>query len=292
MASENIFTLGKGFIASHLPYPRIIERLDPTPSCIEKILDTYKPDVLVNCIGFCGSPNVDECEVKRDKTSTTNTVLPILLATECVKRGIRLVHIGSGCIFFGASPNQKIKRVPDGFGGTFPIVEEDFGWKETDFPNPQSYYSRTKYACDLALDGMPGVSILRIRMPLSSKNSPRNLINKLSGYSSIIDVPNSMTLCDDLVRCVAWGIEKEISGVWNVVNPGKLTAAEIMREFQKYRPDHKFEIISEEQLSKLVSAKRSNCLLDGSKLKNAGFEMTNAKTGLERTMKEFFTLYI
>jgi len=290
--TKNVFTLGRGFIASHLPYPRIIERIEPTPACMEKILDTYRPDVLVNCVGFCGAPNVDQCEIEKEKTNLTNTVIPSLLAAECVKRGIRLIQIGSGCIFYGASPNQKL--VPNNSGSQRLWMEEDTGWKETDFPNPQSYYSRSKAACDLVLDGMPGVSILRIRMPVSSKNSPRNLINKLAGYSKVIDVQNSMTMCDDLARCVVWGIEKEVEGIWNVVNPGTLTATDVMREFQKYRPEHKFEVIPEDELysSHLVSAKRSNCLLDGSKLKNAGFEMSPAKEGLDRVMREYFTVYV
>jgi dTDP-4-dehydrorhamnose reductase len=291
--TKNVFTLGRGFIASHIPYPRIIERLDPTPACMGKVLDTYKPDVLVNCVGFCGAPNVDQCEVEKEKTNLTNTVIPLLLAAECVKRGIQLIQIGSGCIFYGASPNQNLDWVPNGLGDVL-WENKDTGWKETDFPNPQSYYSRSKAACDLGLDGMFGVSILRIRMPVSSKNSPRNLINKLAGYSKVIDVPNSMTMCDDLARCVAWGVEKEISGIWNVVNPGTITAAGVMKEFQKYRPEHKFEVISEDELytSNLCAAKRSNCVLDGSKLKEVGFEMTPAKEGLERVMREYFTLYV
>lgn len=277
---KKVLVVGNGFVASHLPsdYNRTDWRVYPAGFNIENLLITYKPDVLINAIGFCGSPNIDQCEVEKVKTNEANTLIPIMLANECEKQSVQLVHIGSGCVFCGENP------------GSFSEMGEYFdsgGWKETDFANPASYYARTKYATDLVLEQISCACILRIRMPISSKNHPRNLINKLRGYKQIIDIPNSMTFMSDLVRCIAWVIEKEVRGIYNVVNPEPTSAKAIMEAYQSLIPEHQFEVISEKQLDALTKAKRSNCILNGAKLKEAGFHMTPTRTALELCMQDY-----
>lgn len=283
-----IITIGNGFVASHLPYEISKFRLTPSILEIQHFLNTDKPDVVINAIGFCGRPNVDQCEIKRTETYEANVIIPLMLAEQCQKQDIHLIHIGSGCIYFGRSPNTIVdptwKRRP--IIGDPPTVEG--GWKEDDFANPQSYYSKTKYACDLALAEMPNVTTLRIRMPISEKDTPRNLINKLRGYKEVIDIPNSVTFMSDLVRCIRdFATIYQPSGVFHVVNPQPLTAARIMQEFQKHVPNHKFEIIGERRLQDLVVAKRSNCILSGEKLLKEGFRMTPTEDELKYCMSHY-----
>jgi len=266
-----IMTLGNGFVANHLPYPKITERVFNDEKSINQLLDKYQPEVLVNCIGRTGSPNVDWCESNKTETYIANTIIPLMLAHQCEKKNIRLVHIGSGCIFFGTSPNLNL-------GG------EDLGWNEENFANPKSYYSSTKYSCDLLLNNLPHVTILRIRMPFSSQNSSRNLITKLIGYQQVINEPNSMTFMEDLVRAVDWAIQKDLSGIYHVTNPGTFSAAQIMREYKKYVSEHSFKAIDEDQLDKLTLAKRSNCILDCRKILNTGFKMMPIKQALQICM--------
>lgn len=287
--------VGNGFIAEHLPYHKIEGRIDFSSKQIENMLDIEKPDALINCIGKCGVPTVDWCEANKEITAATNAALPILLAEACAKKSIHMIQIGSGCIYFGESPNivneMEIGRAhgkTDMSSFQPPIaIKKDLGWKETDFPNPQSYYSKTKAACDYVLGEMKNVATLRIRMPVSNKNNPRNLINKLRGYKQVIDIPNSMTFLDDLVRCIDWTIKTSQTGIFHVANPQSATATQIMREFQKHVPSHQFMIITEEQLDKLTIAKRSNCVLDTNKLQNAGFYMTPTQEALGQCMTEY-----
>lgn len=278
----NVLTFGNGFVANHLSYSILSERVTPDSKHIARILDAHKPDVVINCIGKTGRPNVDWCESHKEETAAANIAIPILLAEECAKRSIYMIQIGSGCIFFGESPNKEPVKKYDIIIGEPPM--KDSGWKEDDFANPKSYYSKTKYACDLALGTMNNVATLRIRMPISDQNNPRNLLNKLKGYSHIIDIPNSVTFMDDLVRCVDWLIDTKHTGIFHVTNPDPLTAAEIMRVYQQYMPSHKFEIISEKELSMLTKAARSNCILSTNKLSELGFNMTPSKIALEHCM--------
>jgi len=271
-----VLTLGSGFVADHLPYDKITERLSLSYGHIISVIESYKPDVVVNCLGKTGRPNVDWCEANKEETASGNVTLPLLISEACHDLGIHMIQIGSGCIYFGPSPYK---------GHTSYAV--DPGWKETDFANPASFYSKTKYACDLMLAPMPHVTTLRIRMPVSDKDVPRNLINKLRGYKQVIDIPNSMTLMSDLTRCIDWAATNRPGGIYHVANPQPLTAARIMQEYQKYVPEHQFEIITESQLDQMTVAKRSNCILNTDKLRSAGFKMSDTEEALERTMAEY-----
>lgn len=281
-----VFTLGAGFVAGHLPYKKINERVELNWKRINDLLHVYRPDVLINCLGKTGRPNVDWCETNKEETSLGNTALPIMLAEACAKRGIRLIQLGSGCIYFGSSPNKTYVDVDRG-NSSLGIISEDTGWKEDDFANPDSYYSKTKYACDLVLGQMDHVTTLRLRMPISEKDNPRNLINKLRGYKQVINIPNSMTFMTDLARCIEWSIKEGTSGIFHVTNPQPLTAARIMKEFQKYVPEHKFKNMTGQQLDDATVAKRSNCLLSTEKLNQAGFTMTNSEEALKQCMANY-----
>jgi 3,5-epimerase/4-reductase len=283
-----ILTIGSGFIADHLPYKIMSERLAVDAKQISAILDYYKPEAIVNCIGKTGRPNIDWCESHKVETSVANVAIPLLLAEACEKRSIHMVQVGSGCIYSGSSPSAMEHYQMNCFGGNgHQKWTEDTGWKEDNYANPVSYYSKSKYACDLILGELDHVTTLRIRMPISTKNHPRNLINKLKGYSHIIDIPNSVTFMDDLVRCVDWTIQNRLKGVFHVTNPTPLTAVQVMREYQKYVPSHTFEIISGAELDAITSAKRSNCITDSSKLSNAGFTMTPSDDALKSCMMEY-----
>lgn len=283
-----IMSIGGGFVSEHLSYDKVTERITTDADSIDKILKVHKPDVLVNCIGRTGRPNIDWCESHKEETSYTNTVIPIRLAEACMRFGTHLIQIGSGCIYFGQSPHATQRRdLADIIGRDYFTWVEDRGWLETDFANPKSYYSKSKFACDLALGDLGHVTTLRIRMPISTLNNQRNLINKLKSYKQVIDIPNSMTFMDDLVRCIDWAAANRKTGIYHVVNPEPITAAQVMREYQKYVPSHQFEIISERQLDDLTAAKRSNCILNGDKLKKEGFQMTPSLQGLENCMREY-----
>ncbi len=276
---KNILTIGAGFIASHLPFPIIKDRLEANEKQIRTILNLYKPDIVINCIGYCGQPNIDACETNKERTIQSNLVIPSILASECNKLNIKLLHIGSGCIYYGESPNLSISL--DG--------PKDMGWREENNPKLEkaSLYSKIKYACDLAIGSLPNTCILRIRMPVSSINSPRNLINKLLNYKFVLEHPNSMTFLPDLIRAIDWMIEKEKSGIYHIANPQPLTHIDILSEFQKYYPEHTYTKINNQELEQFITAPRSNCILDTKKLNSEGFEMTNSFVALEQCMKEF-----
>lgn len=277
-----VITLGGGFIARHLPYQVVSMRTGLNPYYTARTLEDHKPDVVINCVGLTGRPNIDWCESSKEETTLVNTVFPIVLADACSERSIHLIQIGSGCIYDGKSPNIKEYNL-----GTRQHQIQDAGWKEADFANPQSYYSKTKYAADLAIGDLPNTTVLRIRMPVSELDDPRNLLNKLCGYSQVIDTPNSMTFMPDLVRCIDWVIQKKLIGIYHVANSPPLDAAQVMTEYRKYIPSHQFQVISDKQLDQLTVAKRSNCILNTDKLTATGFTFTDARQALQQCMPSY-----
>jgi dTDP-4-dehydrorhamnose reductase len=242
------------------------------------VIDRYRPDVIINAIGRCGSPTIDFCETHQAETAYANTQIPIALAAATQKHGIRLIHIGSGCINYGPSPNCV---------NSIDVNSIDTGWKETDFSSPLSVYSKSKYAADLILSTMPHTTILRIRMPISSANHPRNLLNKLISYNKIVEEPNSMTFLNDFVRAVDWAITNNKTGIYNVVSNMPLTHSVLLDEYKKYVPTHVYEKIDVNALNKLTAATRSNCILDNRKIVSAGFEFTPTLANVHMTIKAF-----
>src|SRR3989338_3366514 len=177
----NILILGKGFIAQRCKDAWGGEAVMPgdkiyTKDDMLRLLDQHKPDVVLNAAGVTGRPNVDWCETHQAETVAGNTLLPIVVALACQERGTYLLHMGSGCIFYGDSPHPDKK------------------WRENDFGNPIPVYSRAKWAADLVLSSLSNVGIARIRMPIDWAPNEQNLIDKLVKYPKIIDVTNLGTL--------------------------------------------------------------------------------------------------
>jgi 3,5-epimerase/4-reductase len=282
---KKILVLGAGFIASHLPYDKITDRVYASEENIFGLLNKYKPEVLINTIGKTGRPNIDECEKKQTETYIANTVIPAILADQCDRLGIHMIHMGSGCVFSSQSPHIKTSFATP-INNFTKALHNDTGWTEKDTPNPVSYYGKTKAALDAIISGLKNITILRLRMPVSSADHPRNLLNKLLQYPKVLEEPNSMTFMDDLVRAVEFVIDRELKGIYNVVSTLPITHSVLLDEYNKYIP-HIYKKITVKDLDKMVIAQRSNCILSNTKLFMAGFNFKQTNIAIEETVKAF-----
>lgn len=238
------------------------------------LLNEHNPDVVLNAAGVRGQPNVDWCETNQLETILGNTKLPIIIAEACQEKNIYLLHIGSGCIFYGESPDPK-------------------GWKEDDFGNPIPVYSRAKYAADLVLSTLPNVGIARIRMPIDYIPSKTNLIDKLISFEKVIDVENSVTIIDDMIQVFYKLLEKKAEGIFHVTNPGTVKHREIIALYEELvDPKHSNEWISNEDLVKqgLATKDRSNNFLQSENLEKLSISMRPAQEAIEDTMKKYAKL--
>jgi len=231
-------------------------------------IDEHKPDAVVNAAGIVGQPNVDWCETHPIETYQGNTQLPLIIAEACQERGVYFLHLGTGCIFYGASPDPR-------------------GWLEDDDANPAAVYTRSKYAADLVLSRLPNVAIVRLRMPIDHTPSQKNLIDKLIRYTQVIDVENSVTIVDDLVSAIKQIIEKRGVGIFHCVNPGIMRHRELIDLYHQYvDPTHTCEWIREEDLLArgLTLKKRSNNIMQSPRLAALGITMRPIHEALRDTM--------
>ena len=223
---------------------------------VRKEILIYGPELVINCAGKCGSPNIDWCELteeNRQLTEQVNAFGPRVLF-DAVRRetAAPFVHLSSGCLWDVDDDNE-------------PLTEEET-------PDPPSFYSETKMMGEYGLQGQDAI-IIRLRMPLDSVPHPRNLIDKLRGYKYVLDVPNSVTTVETLMRATMHLVKKRCTGVYNVVD-GTTTGAELMGLYQNHvDPNHEFTPITKAELYDLglAKSKRSNCRLSSEKLNATGF---------------------
>ena len=238
---------------------------------VDKLLLQHRPDAVLNAAGVVGKPNVDWCEDHQLPTIQGNTVLPIMIAEACQKQGVYLLHMATGCVYYGYS--------------TDPL-----GWKESDFPNPSAVYTRSKYAADLVLSTLPNVGIGRIRMPLDYLSTPANLINKLASYPKVIDVINSVTVVEDMASAFYELLRQKASGIFHVTNPGAIRHHEILELYRQYvDPTHSNEWITAEDLvaTGLAARKRSNTILQSENLSKYGIQLRPIKEAVEDTLRKY-----
>lgn len=239
-----------------------VSRLENTQDVIAELSGVH-PEIVVNAAGLTGRPNIDALESEQALTSKVNVAGTVSLNAACAERGIYCVTFATGCIYE--------------YDDEHPIGGKPF--LETDAPNFRgSYYSRTKIAAEAATCELPSTLILRVRMPISCDGSPRCFVTKIANYARIVDVPNSVTVLDDLLPVAVQLIAKRVYGVFNFVNPEPVSHAQILEAYKEIvDPDFKYEVMDMATHDTVVVARRSNNHLSCEKLEAAvGRKLPNA----------------
>ena len=270
-------------------------------------LRALRPELVVNAAGFTGKPNVDACELARADTLAGNTLFPLTVAHACEAAGIPWGHVSSGCIYAGA-------KVVDEHGGE--RIEKDLtrpdlaallaahperfrGYREEDPPNfsfrspPCSFYSGTKALAEEALGGgQRGDSYLwRLRIPFDQFDGPKNYLTKLMRYPRLYENANSISHRGDFVNaCLDLWARRAPFGAYNIVNPGFITTRQVAGLIQQIlHPARTFEFWkSDEEFYRIAAnTPRSNCILDTSKLQQAGITLRPVLDALRDSLENW-----
>ncbi|MFO8052474.1 MAG: sugar nucleotide-binding protein [Candidatus Omnitrophota bacterium] len=269
--NKNILVFGKGFIGKRIKESldcAITEKRINSFSDVVGQLDKFKPKIIINCIGYTGKNNVDDCEQNKDKTLFANTYIPLLFAESALRKNIKLIHISSGCIYHFDYKKDK------------PIVESD----QPNFFD--LYYSRSKIYAEKTLTTLfkkANVLIPRIRIPLDNRPHPKNILTKLLSFEKIVDVPNSVTYLPDFMEMLKHLIKIDAKGVYNTVNKGSLRYPQLLEVYKKYKPDYQYQTMDAEDLNKT----RTNLILSTKKLEEAGFKVKDIHEVLSECVKEY-----
>lgn len=197
-----------------------------------------------------------------------NLFSPVLLALICREFGIHYTYLGTGCIFDG---------YPGENGYTEDAVPDFFG----------SSYSTVKGFTDRLMHQLKDTVLnLRIRMPISDRSNPRDFITKITNYSRICSIPNSMTVIPDFIPVWIDLISKNATGTVNCTNPGVISHNEILEMYREI-VDPRFTWVNfslEEQAQILLSA-RSNNQLDATGLAKRGYTIEPIGPSIRRILE-------
>jgi len=275
-------------------------------------LKKNRPDFVINAAGYTGRPNVDACETARAETLLGNTLFPQSLAQACLVAGIPYGHVSSGCIYTGAKvvENGQSRIEPDlTKPGLQALVQNELrashfglhpsgvhGFTETDTPNfsfrspPCSFYSGTKALGEEVMLPFGNGYLWRLRIPFDEINNPRNYLTKVQTYSKVYDNVNSISHRTDFVRACLdlWKLRAPF-GIYNVTNPGWITTRHVIKQIVRIlKPGKSFAFWTDDaEFYKFAKAPRSNCVMDTSKLLNAGVKIRPVDEALDGSLKNW-----
>ena len=169
---------------------------------INQVFEKHKPDVLINTAAMT---NVDACEVHKVECVKMNVDAVKYLIEACKKFDTHFIHLSTDFVF-------------DGLKGS--------AYAETDAPNPESFYSKSKYDGELLLQksGLKW-AILRtiIIYGVVDDNKRSNLVlwtknslEKKQQINVITDQFRAPTLAEDLAEACVQAALRGSTGIYHV----------------------------------------------------------------------------
>ncbi len=237
-------------------------------SDLDKEISSHSPDIIINAAWKTWKPNVDWCESNKEETSSVNIAWAINIASIASEKWIYFVHMWSWCVYEWDNNGKWFSE----------IDEANFDW---------SFYSRTKTLSEKALKEFNWLQ-LRIRIPIETSSSPKNVIDKLVKYDKIISVENSFTVVEDFLSAMENMIKDRKTWVFNMTNIWSCNHEFIMNKYKQIvDPNFNFEIMTLDELDSITCAKRSNTILNTDKRESEGYHMWDIKDRIDWIMQNY-----
>jgi len=207
-----------------------------------------------------------------------NLYAPMNLALLAQAKNIHYTYLGTGCIFKFDNDDCR------------PFGKEENGFTEDDIPNFfGSGYSTVKGFTDQLMHRFnKNVLNLRIRMPITDEENPRNFITKIVNYEKICSVPNSMTVLPELLPIALKLMREKHTGTINLTNPGLISHNEMLAMYKELvDADFEWKNFSIEEQNKILASERSNNYLDTSLLEKLCPDVKPIKESVREIMKRY-----
>lgn len=248
---------------------------------IKLVSEEYGIDKVVCMIGRTSG----QAPTKRDTDSSTidflefpenhysnlrdNFIAPTTIATICNQLNLHLTYLGTGCIY------------------KYPDVNSPLIYTEDDEPNfTGSQYSRIKGLTDKYMRNQPNVLNVRIRMPITNKDEPKNFISKIIKYNNISSCDNSMTVLHDVFPALYDMIMNKKCGTVHLVNPGITNHKQILEMYKVLcNPDHKYNLVTDKDLD--LKSQRSRCLLSHNLHKFTDVVVPNINSSIIKILEQW-----
>jgi 3,5-epimerase/4-reductase len=198
-----------------------------------------------------------------------NLYSPITLALLTKKYNIHYTYLGTGCIF--------------------EYEDDKISFDETDVPNFfGSGYSIVKGYTDRLMHLFDNVLNVRIRMPITGTNNPRNFITKITSYKKICSIANSMTVLPELIPIMIDLAKNKHIGTINLTNPGTITHNEILELYKEIvDPEFTWANFTVEEQNLILASKRSNNHLVTKKLESLYPNVLSIKEAVKKCLLEY-----
>ncbi|XP_020234746.1 trifunctional UDP-glucose 4,6-dehydratase/UDP-4-keto-6-deoxy-D-glucose 3,5-epimerase/UDP-4-keto-L-rhamnose-reductase RHM1 [Cajanus cajan] len=232
-----------------IPFEYGTARLDDRSQILVDIR-TIKPTHVFNASGVNGALNVKWFEAHKPETIHAIFVSVLTLADVCRDHGLPVMHYA--------------------FGGNFEGKTNSTG----------SFYFRTQAKVEDFLKEYENVCTVRLHFPVSSDlSNPHNFITKITRSDKVANIPNSVTVLDELVPISIEMAKRNCKGIWNFTNPGVVTCNEILEMYKDYvDPSFKWDNFTLEQQAHIPSPSTNE--MDSSKLKKEFPELLHVKDSL------------
>lgn len=223
---------------------------------VHDALVELRPDVVINCAAMTA---VDACEEREDEAMSVNGHAVHWIAEACDAIGARLVQISTDYVFDGT------KTVP---------------YVESDEPNPQSVYGRTKLVGERAalelgdsglvvrtswVCGLHGANMVKTVLRLLDESRPMAFVDDQIGHP---------TFAADLAAMVHTLAADSRSGIFHVTNEGAVSWYEFVREIVQ-RSGHDPAIVKAIHTADLdpprPARRPANSVLENAALARAGY---------------------
>jgi len=183
----------------------------------EPILQKLKPDIIINAI----KPNLstDECEIKKDEARRYLVQIPENLSKLSAQLKCKFIHFSTDWVYGG---------------------KEGIEYGETSPTNPLNYYSIAKLEAEnIALTFCPNALILRIE-GVFGKGRDSSFFSRLTSalkekkeFAAASDQFSQPIYAGEIARILCILIEKNASGIFNLVGPKLLSRYELAIKFAK-----------------------------------------------------------
>jgi len=217
-----------------------------------------RPDVILH---LAAKADTDWCERNFEEARKVNVDGALNVVEEGLSVGAHVAYFSSACLY------------PDNARP----------YKEDDSLQAFCLYTKTKLLAEQALEPYEDrILTIRMRQPFSNHRHPRNLLQKLAGYTHFIDEPNSMSHLEECVPIIWRLCLAGRTGPYNMTNQGWTTPLRIAELIKRHwQPDMTIGRMSYADLLTAVEAPRVNALVDCGKLEGEGFALRPVSDAIE-----------
>lgn len=235
---------------------------------VTRVFDTYQPDALINTAAMT---NVDACESDKGGCWELNVIAVEHLVKAAEKHNTHFIHLSTDFIF-------------DGEAGPY---------KETDEPNPLSYYGESKLASEKALQDSNckwaiarTIIVYGIVEDMSRSNIvlwAKGALEKKQKLTIVNDQFRSPTLAEDLAKGCVLIAEKRAQGIYNLSGKDTMSIVDLVRRVARYyKLDESYiEEVSSASLNQAAKRPPKTGFILDKAIKDLGYSPVSFEEGIK-----------